>query len=178
MDIGMQLDEQMEIIDETIYAHYYKTAEYVIRNILRGIGSNEDIEDCVHETLEEVLMNREKFDVARGSIKTYVCVIARSKALYARKKLVKHQTVPLEDDLVLVYDDELEVKEAVKHILKQLNANERKLFTLRFLYYMPIEEVSKTLGLSRGNVDVKLSRLRKKLVKLFNTFGIDVREGR
>lgn len=53
-------------------------------------------------------------------------------------------------------------------------AEERRLFTLRFLYEWPPAEIGRSLHLSRAAVDKRVSRLRGKLKKLLALQGITV----
>lgn len=172
----MELQGVLGHTEEHFYQEYYKTAEYIFRMILPPIGSREDIEEGVQDVLLEVMNHPEKYDATRGGIKNYIRVIARSKAIFMKKRLMKKQTLPLEEDILITYHDEVLTQEFIRDIIKNLKPKERQLFTMRFLYQMSIEEIGTKLNKSRGTVDTSLSRLRKKLLTQLKEHDIEVKE--
>lgn len=164
----MNFEKIMGITEEKFYRDYYKTAEYIFKMILPPIGKEEDIEEGVQDVLLEVMHHPEKYDQSRGGLKNYIRVISRSKALYMKKKLSLKQTIPLEEDFMVSYQDELFTQELVRTIIQNLKPSERQLFTLRFLYQMPIDEIATQLGKNRRSIDTALTRLRKKIEKQLN----------
>lgn len=161
----MSFEQIIGITEEQFYRDYYKTAEYIFKMILPPIGKEEDIEEGVHDVLLEVMNHPEKYDQSRGGLKNYLRVVSRSKALHMRKKLSSKKTIPLQEDFMISYHDELFTQELIKTIIQNLKPDERRLFTLRFLYQMPIEEIATQLGKNRRSIDTALSRLRKKITK-------------
>ncbi|MGL4336832.1 MAG: sigma-70 family RNA polymerase sigma factor [Turicibacter sp.] len=172
----MNFEKQMGVSKEEFYYDYYKTAEYVFKMMLPPVGTKEDIEEGVADVLLEVMNHPEKYDVSRGGIKNYIRVIARSKALLMRRKIIKKQTIPLSEDFMISYTDEVLTKEFITDLIKNLKPKERQLFTMRFLYQMPVEDIAIQIGKSRGNVDTSLTRLRKKLKDELIKHEIDVKE--
>lgn len=165
---------------ERCYDQYAPVARQVINRILYPAGSREDVEELVQDVMWELLEHPEKYQEERGSLTVYVAVLSRSRALNARKKLGCLRTVPMEGMMELGYEDsrlvkELELKELVGRILASLKPREQRLFTMRFLYHMTIEEIAVHLKCSRGAVDVRISRLRRKLETLFAAQGITIR---
>ena len=65
-----------------------------------------------------------------------------------------------------------QVRDGLRRALEGLSGEERRLFTLRFLYGWPPAEIGARLGLSRAAVDKRVSRLRGKLKKLLALQGI------
>ena len=64
-------------------------------------------------------------------------------------------------------------------VLEGLSREERRLFTLRFVYGLSSAELGGVLGLSPNGVDARVSRLRKKLKRLLARQGLGLweREG-
>lgn len=71
-------------------------------------------------------------------------------------------------------EDTAELKDLVRRVIGQLRPREQILFTLRFLYHMTPEEIARREECSRRSVDSRLTRLRKKLVKVFRDHGVEV----
>ena len=80
----MAVDRGMEAEAERIYGQYHTLLSTVVRGIL-GDGT-EDWEACVQDVIWEFLRAPGKFDPARGSEKTYLCVLARSRARTLRAR--------------------------------------------------------------------------------------------
>lgn len=165
---------------EELYHRYAPVARQVIKRILCPIGSQEDVEELVQDVMWELMEHPDKYEKDRGSLSTYVAVLSRSRALNYRKKLRDIRTVPIEGMLEIGYEDnrcmeEMELKELVGRILRSLKPKEQKLFAMRFLYHMTIHEIAGHMGCSRGAVDLRISRLRRKLEKVFSEEGIAIR---
>lgn len=172
----MAMDRGLEAEAERIYGQYHTLLSAVVRGIL-GDGA-EDWEACVQDVIWEFLRAPGKFDPARGSEKTYLCVLARSRARTLRARRGGAREEPLEDyELILCAPDGAEraaVRDGLHRALAGLSAEERRLFTLRFLYEWPPAEIGRSLHLSRAAVDKRVSRLRGRLKKLLALQGITV----
>ena len=93
-----------------------------------------------------------------------------------RKQLLAGAAEPLEEyTLAFTVPDGAErtaVRDGLRRALEGLTAEERKLFTLRFVYEWGGGEIGQALGLSRSAVTTRVNRLRKKLKKLLAIQGI------
>lgn len=166
---------------EELYRACEPVARLVSRRILYPLGTREDVEEVVQDVMCCLLTCPEKYDQDRAGLKTYVAVLARSRALNLRRKLSREQTVPMEGMLEIGLEDNRvmereELKDLISRTLKALKPKEQKLFTMRFLYHMTITEIAEQGGLSRAAVDIRICRLRKKLEHIFSEEGIIIRE--
>ena len=89
---------------------------------------------------------------------------------------------PLEEHSGLAAADHAEraaVRDGLRRVLEGLSREERRLFTLRFVYGLSSAELGGVLGLSPNGVDARVSRLRKKLKRLLARQGLGLweREG-
>ena len=148
----------------------------VSRNIL---DSREDAEECVQDAVWAFVEGREKWDPERGSEKTWLCLLLRSRARDRRRALASRAEEPLEDHVHLTAGDEAEgaaVRDGLRRALGELSREERRLFTLRFVYGLPSAELGGVLGLSPNGVDARVSRLRRKLKRLLARQGLGLWE--
>ena len=164
-----------------LYQTYAPVARQVCSRILYPIGTPEDVEELVQDVMYQLLVHPEKYDQERAGLNTYVAVMARSRALSRRKQLSDSRTVPLGGILELGYEDNhalerAEMRDLVRSVLLHLKQKEQRLFAMRFLYHMPIEESAGPLGISRRAADIRICRLRRKLEKIFAAQGLAVRE--
>lgn len=175
---NMEMACQTDIDYGEFYTQYYDISKYTAYNILNGIGSAEDVEECVNDALYEVMINYQKYDESRGSMKTYIRVVTRSKALYKRKRLQAYKTLPLDDDIEIICHDEdrLIYEDLIKGLVMNLKPKEKSIFTMRFLLHMPSKDIAKELRCSVGAVDKRILRLKKKLMIRLNELNIEVEE--
>ena len=174
---GMEdiLDQNREA--ERIFRQYGKQLAAVAAAQLPG--RPEDAEECVQDAVWAFVEGREKWDPERGSEKTWLCLLLRSRARDRRRALASRAEEPLEDHAGLTAGDEAEgaaVRDGLRRALGELSREERRLFTLRFVYGLPSAEVGGVLGLSPNGVDARVSRLRKKLKKLLARQGLGLWE--
>jgi RNA polymerase sigma-70 factor (ECF subfamily) len=59
-----------------------------------------------------------------------------------------------------------ETTQQVHAAIRQLNQRDREVIVLRYLEEQSPEQIAKTLDLSRGAVDVRLTRARKRLEQI------------
>ena len=171
------MDRVLDLEAERVCGCYRRLLLTVVRSILGPVGTAEDAEDCVQEVLWEYLKQRDKLDGRRGSEKTYLCVLARSRARTLRGRLAAQAGVPLEEELALAAPDgrgEAEMRQALGAAVGALTAEERKLFTLRFVYQWSVRETAKELGVSQSAVTTRTGRLREKLGRLLAEEGVEL----
>jgi RNA polymerase sigma-70 factor (ECF subfamily) len=68
---------------------YQKLLWLIAENTLMGVGSPEDIEECVSDVYTRLWKNPRAFDPDRGTIKTHLSPMAKSMALNRRKIIAK-----------------------------------------------------------------------------------------
>lgn len=145
---------------------YSKLLWAVAGGIICPTGSAEDIEECVSDALMELWLHPNKYDPNRGSIKSYLCIIAKSRALNILRKKSKDNTIPIDvgaqelsvddgldiDDYSVLYGAIKKVKEPTKEILIRRYFNDEK--TL---------EIAKKMGIPKKEVENRLYRGRQAL---------------
>ena len=103
-------------------------------------------------------------------------MLVRSRAKDRRRRLSARREDALEEhEGVLWAEDHAErsaLRDSLRRALEALGQEERRLFTLRFLYQWPSAEIGRTLGLSPNGVDARVTRLRKKLKRLLAQQGL------
>ena len=102
-------------------------------------------------------------------------MLVRSRAKDRRRALAARMEEPLEEHSGLAAADHTEraaVRDGLRRVLEGLSREERRLFTLRFVYGLSSAELGGVLGLSPNGVDARVSRLRKKLKRLLARQGL------
>ena len=98
------LDQNREA--ERIFRQYGKLLAAVAAAQLPG--RPEDAEECVQDAVWAFVEGREKWDPERGSEKTWLCLLLRSRARDRRRALASRAEEPLEDHAGLTAGDEAE----------------------------------------------------------------------
>ncbi len=127
----------------------------------------EAAEDLTAETFEKAFRQWRRFDPRRGSVRTWLCQIARTTALdhfraEARRRRREDSyaapaPAPVEDGLFGGLSPELE------RALAALSAGEREVIALRVLLDLDGETAARVLGISPTNCTTRLSRALRKL---------------
>jgi len=95
---------------------YNKLLWVVVGGIIGKVGTLQDIEECISDVYVHVWKNPAAYDPAKGTFKTFLAVIARSKALDAYRRLSKSNIVELTDAITASDDDLLDtIIEQEKH---------------------------------------------------------------
>lgn len=76
------------VIGEVIKA-YSKLLWNIASAVLDQVGSVQDVEECVADTFVYFWENPNKYDPQRGKLKTWLSIIARSKAIDRYRELSK-----------------------------------------------------------------------------------------
>ncbi len=160
--------------DQTNFYNQYKTlSSTIVGNILRDIGTKEDVEECVDDIFVELINKYHDYNENKSSIKTYICILSRSRAINYRKKLLKNKTYLFDDDILLEHSNSTYIKDIIEKVILQLNYSEKQVFKYKFVYEYSNKQIASALNYSLGYTIIKVYRLKKKLIKLLKQHGIE-----
>lgn len=147
----------------------------IIYNKLSGIYSKEDIEECVSDVFFEVFHYKSRIDLQKGSIKAFLAIIAKRKAIDMYRKNKNNNHVPIDDvsqDLYSIVDDVADsilLKESNSELInaiKSLGEPDSEIIIRKYYFYQSSKDISKNLGLKVNTIDKKVSRCMQKLKKV------------
>ncbi len=124
-------------------------------------------EDLTGETFEKAFRSWKRFDPRRGSERTWLCQLARSRALdhfrsEARRRRREDRAVAQTVEAV-----EQPLGEGISHeldsALRSLSAGEREVVVLRIVLDLDALAVARVLGISRTACSMRLTRALQKL---------------
>lgn len=162
-------------------AELMKSYTGLVCSVIKGTSalfSAEDIEELASDVFFDFYRNAKKFDPALGSIKTFLCVMARRKALdLARKRACENGNISLDDEeTFLQFADDfaveeeffgLEERKSLLHEISTLGEPDCEIITRKFFLREPTKSIAQRLGLTVANVDVRthraLAKLREKI---------------
>ncbi|MDD5900844.1 MAG: sigma-70 family RNA polymerase sigma factor [Lachnospiraceae bacterium] len=147
----------------------------IVKHTLTGQAfCNADIEHCVADTFSEFYFDLDKYNKSAGSIRAWLCVIAKHNA-YDRLRSSKKETValsldaenvpePCSDDFSL--EDTLITKEFRKNLLREIKAlGEPDSIILLRKYFLSesSKEIANRLNMTVSSVDTRTHRAIQKL---------------
>lgn len=137
--------------------------------VLHSAGSEQDVEECVADTFIYLWEHPEKFDASRGSLKTLLCIIVRSRAIDRCRELQRRSALPLEEAVLSVgagMQEELLREETKRELLAAVKALEepnREILVRRYYHDQKPREIALALGLTVKQVDNSLYRSKRQL---------------
>lgn len=147
----------------------------VVSNKVGKACSSEEIEDCTSDAFCELYKKRNTFDTAKGSIKAFLCVVAKNKAVdLLRKKAIFSDTVYIEDDDIdikaeLTVEDEYinsETKRRLMTAINDLGEPDREIILRKFFFSETSKQIGERLDLTEGTVNTRTHRALKKLKQI------------
>jgi len=154
---------------EFLIEKYHKLLWLIVESTLRGVGSVEDIEECVSDVFVRLWRKPEAFDPNRGTIKTYLSIMAKSIALNRYKALTKHFEVEsnrieegYEEDTLDILCREESAGELLDAI-SNLNEPESEILIRRFYLGEKPSIIAAKLCMQTKDVENRLYRGKNKL---------------
>jgi RNA polymerase sigma-70 factor (ECF subfamily) len=139
--------------------------------ILKNVGAREDVEECVSDVYIALWRNPRGFDPGKGSLKTYLAVMARSRALDCLRRLARAPLAELRGDTPApegTPDDALLSRElfgALRGALDALGEPEREILVRRYFFEEKPAEIALNLALPLKEVNNRLYQGKIKLRK-------------
>ena len=165
------IKEQDEDVFNEVVVKYSKLLWPIVSAVLKNVGNEQDVEECVADVFIDLWENPDKYDAARGTLKTWLCMVARCKAIDRYRALSKHSTVPLEGAMMagrMGMQDALLQEETKRELVAAVNALadvEKDILIRRYYYEQKPGEIAKALNLPLKQVKNHLYRSKQKLRK-------------
>lgn len=156
------------------YTNYVYT---IVSSVIRGCGTEEDIEECVSDIFVKLVMNTSWIDMNRTSLKSYIGVTARNAAVNVYHKLsgrlryisddeIPEKILPSPSPEESISGNELKV--LFWENVKLLGIPDSEILIAQYLYGIPVKEIAASLKMSTSAVNKRSMRARKKLEKIFS----------
>lgn len=161
---------------------YEKLMQYVISGILGNRQS--DIDECLNDTYFKLWKYAERIDLNKAGLKTYLKTVARNTAINRLRDLSRTEAVIVDadgDTLLADYIDRYQnienriiLQEDVKcleKVIMNLKEKDRELMIRRYFYLQKSKDIATAMNMSVTAVDSRLSRLREKVKKNYESRG-------
>jgi RNA polymerase sigma-70 factor (ECF subfamily) len=176
--------------DETAMSDLYdRYADLLLALAYRILGERADAEDIVLEVLERAWREADRFDPSRGSLRTWLAVMVRSRALdqvraQRRHARVQDAAMRIEEPALTVSPissdpaDDAERGDARRHVmaaLRELPDAQREAIELAYYGGLSQSEIAQRLDTPLGTVKTRIrdgmQRLRNTLRPLYAEHG-------
>ena len=163
--IGRRDEDAMNAVIDKYARLLWPIADAVLKNV----GSVQDVEECVADAFIFLWEHPEKFDSGRGTLKSFLCIVARSRAIDRYRELSRRGTLPLEEAVLadtFGMQEALLKEETKRELLAAVNAlgePGREILERRYYYNQKPREIALALGLTVKQVDISLYRSKRSL---------------
>jgi RNA polymerase sigma-70 factor (ECF subfamily) len=158
---------------EKIMNRYMAFVYTIVYGKLTGIYNKHDIEECVGDVFYGIYRSRTTIDLEKGSLKAYIAVLAKRRAIDVFRKR-RDRTANLSIDECahdwLVSDTDVEkavVDSATTSLLtqaiKDLGEPDSQIIIRKYYFGQSTKMIAKSLGMKENTVDKKVSRALAKL---------------
>ena len=160
-----------------IMEKYSKLLWKICSAVLNHVGTDQDIEECVADVFIWLWQYPNKFDAARGSLKSWLCIHARSRAIDQYRRLSTYRAISIDDVMVIGricaqdYCIDIARKEELAAAINTLSAVEQEILIRRFYYEQNPKEIAIALDLPVKQIDNHLYRSKKKLRRIISRQG-------
>ena len=149
---------------------YAALAYSVIAGRSGSAASAEDIEECVSDVFFEVYRQRERFDPEKGTLRAFISVVARRRAVNLFRKTVRETgrradgelpegVEPGFEEAVIGAEERRQLLETIR----SLGEPDSQIIFRRYYFGQKSKEIAADLGMTPGAVDTRLSRALGKL---------------
>lgn len=167
------LSDRLIAHDEDTYSsvikEYSKLLWVVVSGILLPGGSAEDVEECVSNVFLELWQHPSRYEPARGSLKSYLCVVAKSRAFNMYRDQSKDKAVISFEDNKLEPTFEEETftgvtdYSALYDAMRQLEEPTKEILIRRYFNGEKPQRIADKLQLPKKEVENRLYRGKKAL---------------
>lgn len=151
----------------------------IVLNKIKNVASREDIEDCVSDIFVEMFQNAFNYSESSGTVKGYLSIIAKRRAIDTYRKLSGYNSkiTSIDDEMTeLPPSDDNPAKEAETNItkrrlwdnIKNLGEPDTSIITLQYFYDKSASEIGLLLKMTASAVQKRSIRAREKLRKMLS----------
>jgi RNA polymerase sigma-70 factor (ECF subfamily) len=145
---------------------YSKLLWIVVGGILNDVRTSEDIEECISDTYMSLWQKPKAYDPQKGSLKTFLAIIAKRRALDKYRLLIKTMNIEFDESITSSDDDLLEyiakrdLYSELYEAIRTLDEPDKEILIRRYFFeekpaaianktHIPIKEVKNRLYQSK-----------------------------
>ena len=159
----------------TVMNRYARLLWQIAAAVLKNVGSEADVEECVADAFIYLWRNPERFDPQRGTLISFLCMVVRSRAIDRFRQLTRNPVLPLEEAVLSAtvgMQEELMSRETRRELIAAVNAlgePGREILLRRYYYNQKPREIALAMDLTVKQLDNSLYRSKRQLRELLQT---------
>ena len=164
-ELSRAVQSRDEAAMEVIINRYSRLLWRVCAAVLSKSGGTQDVEECVADAFVYLWRYPERYDSSRSTLKTFLCMVARSRAMDRYRSLMRSRTVPMEEGLAAQTLD-ISAQALSRELIAALHTlpeEEQEMLTRRYLSDQKPREIALALGMTSRQVQNRLYRARSRL---------------
>lgn len=167
MALGLQSGSE-RALDAAIET-YSRLLWSIARAILRNVGTAEDMEECVADAFIQLWKHRETILESRGGVKSWLCVVVKSKAIDRYRTTVRKHEVSLDEQLCSfgagILDQTLDtvLQRELLAVINALGAPDQEILLRRYYYQQKPKEIAIAMDMTVKQVENRLYLTKRQL---------------
>ena len=167
--LAAELEKRNEAAMSRLIDQYAKLLWSVAGAVLHGVGTAQDVEECVADVFIYLWEDPRRYDPQRGTLKSWLAMVARSKAIDRWRELSARSTVPWDEAFLAgetgTVDSvmEEETRRALIAAVNALGEPDREILVRRYCYGKKPKEIALALNMSVKQVDNRLYQTKRRL---------------
>ena len=167
--LAAELEKRNEAAMSRLIDQYAKLLWSVAGAVLHGVGTAQDVEECVADVFIYLWEDPRRYDPQRGTLKSWLAMVARSKAIDRWRELSARSTVPWDEAFLAgetgTVDSvmEEETRRALIAAVNALGEPDREILVRRYYYGQKPKEIALALNMSVKQVDNRLYQTKRRL---------------
>ena len=141
----------------------------IAQAVLGKAGCDQDAEECVADAFIYLWEHPEKYNPGKGSLKSWLCIVVRSRAIDRFREITRRGTLPL-DEAVLSQTPGLaeaamqrETRQELLETVRLLDEPGKEIIIRRYYYGQKPRQIALALGMTVKQVDNSLYRSKRLL---------------
>ena len=141
----------------------------IARAVLHNVGTAEDMEECVADAFVQLWKSGATLSESRGSVKTWLCVAVKSRAIDRYRKIVQKSEIAFDEQIsssgMEIVDQTLDavLQRELITAIQALGEPDREIIMRRFYYRQKPKEIALALDLPIRQVENRIFRVKQKL---------------
>lgn len=175
--LARELRQRKPAAYERLIQEYGRLIWTVAAGILAGVGFREDVEEVVADVFVELWQRPEQFDPARGDMKRFLCVKAKSRAIDRMRQLCRTTALALEEQPEPAVEDVQTALlrcctvQQIQDSLAAMPPPDGEILALRLLYELKPAEIAVKLSLPLPQVYERIRRGKARLAAILRQEG-------
>ncbi len=150
----------------------------IVLSVLKGTGTEEDVEECVSDVFVKLVMDISWTDKGYSTLKAFLGAVSRNTAVNLYHKLSGRSFYLSDDELPEIIMPSAspenrilgnELREIFWKNVKKLGSPDFDILIAQYLYGMPVKKIAAALKMNTAAVHKRSKRARKKLEEIFET---------